>query len=252
MAHMDGHCVITGGGTGLGRASAEALSGRFALTLIGRREGPLAAAADVLPAAGFATADVTDRDALQTSIAAAEGARGPVTALVAAAGISDTAPVATTPPEMLRRLLAVNVEGVLNAIQAVVPSMLAAKAGRIVVIASTASLKGYAYAGAYAASKHAVLGLVRSLALETARNGVTVNAVCPGFADTDMTRASVARITRKTGRSVEDARATLAATNPMGRLVAPSEVADTVRWLLGADASAVTGQAIAVAGGEVM
>jgi NAD(P)-dependent dehydrogenase (short-subunit alcohol dehydrogenase family) len=124
--------------------------------------------------------------------------------------------------------------------------------GRIVVVASTASLRGYAYAGAYAASKHAVLGLVRSLALETARTGVTVNAVCPGFADTEMTAESVARIVEKTGRSQDEARAALASNSPMGRLIAPEEVADAVRWLVGPAASAVTGQAIAVAGGEVM
>ncbi|WP_108661701.1 SDR family NAD(P)-dependent oxidoreductase [Acuticoccus kandeliae] len=249
---MSGHVLITGGGTGLGRAVAEALAGSHRLSLVGRRAAPLDAVAARLPDTAAFSADVTDPAALGEAVRAAEAAHGPVTALVAAAGISDTAPIVKTDPAMLRRLLSVNVEGVLNAVQLVLPGMIAAGHGRVVAIASTAALKGYAYAGAYAASKHAVLGLVRSLALETAKTGVTVNAVCPGFADTEMTAESVARIMAKTGRSEADARAALASNSPMGRLVAPREVADSVRWLLGEDAGAITGQAIVVAGGEVM
>lgn len=247
-----GHVVITGGGTGLGRAVAEALGTTHRVSLVGRRAEPLEAVAARLPEAAAFTADVTDAAALGEAYRGAEERWGPVTVLVAAAGISETAPIAKTDPAMLRRMFAVNVEGVLNAMRLVLPGMLAAGAGRIVAVASTASLKGYAYAGGYSATKHAVLGLVRSLALETAKTGVTVNAVCPGFADTDMTGESVARIMAKTGRSEAEARAALAATNPMGRLVDPREVADAVRWLVGPDASAITGQAIAVAGGEVM
>jgi NAD(P)-dependent dehydrogenase (short-subunit alcohol dehydrogenase family) len=249
---MDGHVLITGGGTGLGRAVALALGKTHAVSLVGRRGAPLEAVAAMLPRAAAFTADVTDEAAIAAAAGAAVDAFGPVTALVAAAGASDTAPLARTDGAMLRRLFSVNVEGVHFAIRSVLPAMVEAGAGRIVVIASTASLRGYAYAGAYVASKHAVLGLVRTLALETARTGVTVNAVCPGFADTEMTAESVARIVRKTGRSEEEARTALAATSPMGRLVAPEEVADAVRWLIGPAASAVTGQAIAVAGGEVM
>ncbi|MCF3932985.1 SDR family NAD(P)-dependent oxidoreductase [Acuticoccus sp. M5D2P5] len=249
---MTGHVLITGGGTGLGRAVAEMVGASQRVSLIGRRAGPIEETAGTLQEAAAFAADVTDADALAAAVRAAEERFGPVTSLVAAAGISDTAPIQKTEPDMLRRLFAVNVEGVLNAVRVVLPAMVAAKHGRIVTIASTAALKGYAYAGAYAASKHAVLGLVRSLALETAKTGVTVNAVCPGFADTDMTATSIERIMEKTGRSAEAARAALAANSPMGRLVDPREVADTVRWLLGADASAITGQAIVVAGGEVM
>lgn len=249
---MDGHALITGGGTGLGRAIARALGARGPVSLVGRRPEPLETVAATLPQAGAFAADVTDADALGAAVARAVERFGPIATLVAAAGVSDTAPLARTDAAMLRRLFAVNVEGVHNAIRSVLPGMIEHGAGRIVVIASTASLKGYAYAGAYAASKHAVLGLVRSFALETAKTGVTINAVCPGFADTEMTAESVARIMQKTGRSEAEARAALAQNSPMGRLIAPEEVADAVLWLAGPAAGAVTGQAIVVAGGEVM
>ncbi|MEM0907737.1 MAG: SDR family oxidoreductase [Pseudomonadota bacterium] len=249
---MIGHVLVTGGGTGIGKAVATEMASDHAVSLVGRRIEPLQQVAATLRQGAAFPGDVTDRDVLAGAVDAAKARFGPITALVAAAGIAATAPVAKTDRALLQRLFAVNVEGVLNAIQLVLPAMLDKGSGRIVVVASTAALKGYAYAGAYAASKHAVLGLVRSLALETAKTGVTANAVCPGFADTEMTAESIARIVRKTGRTEDEARATLAATNPMGRLIDPGEVADTVRWLCGSGASAVTGQAIAVAGGEVM
>lgn len=148
-------------------------------------------------------------------------------------------------------MLDVNVMGVIHAAQAVLPAMLARRSGRIVAIASTAGLKGYPYVTGYCAAKHAVVGLVRALALELATSGVTVNAVCPGFTDTDMLSASVDTIMAKTGRSREQALADLSKPNPQRRLVTPAEVADAVLWLCGDGASAMTGQAIAVAGGEI-
>ena len=148
-------------------------------------------------------------------------------------------------------MLALNVESVFAATRAVLPAMIERRHGRIVNVASTAGIKGYAYVSAYVAAKHAVVGMTRALALETARTGVTVNAVCPGFTDTDLVRDGVANIVAKTGRSEEEALASMTKANPQGRLVAPAEVADAAAWLCGPGASAVTGQAIAVAGGEV-
>jgi NAD(P)-dependent dehydrogenase (short-subunit alcohol dehydrogenase family) len=141
---------------------------------------------------------------------------------------------------------------VFHCIHAVLPDMLAAQSGRIVNIASTAGLRGYSYVSAYVAAKHGVVGLTRALALELAQKGITVNAVCPGYTDTDIVADAVAHIVAKTGRTPEDARAKLARGNPQGRLVQPAEVANAVLWLLGAEASAITGQSIAVAGGEIM
>ena len=146
----------------------------------------------------------------------------------------------------------VNLMGVVHCIQSVLPDMLTAKNGRIINVASTAGLVGYAYVSAYVAAKHGVIGLTRSLALELASKGITVNAVCPGYTETDIVKDAVANIMSKTGRSEEEARAELAKGNPMKRLVQPEEVADAVLWLAGSGASSITGQSIAVCGGEVM
>jgi NAD(P)-dependent dehydrogenase (short-subunit alcohol dehydrogenase family) len=149
-------------------------------------------------------------------------------------------------------MLSVNLTGTVLCAQAALPDMLAARWGRIVNVASTAGLVGYAYVSAYCASKHAVVGLTRALALEVARKGVTVNAVCPGYTETEILQTSIANVMAKTGRSAEEARAEFAQGNPQGRIVQPEEVADTVRWLCGDGAASVHGQAIAVCGGETM
>jgi len=141
--------------------------------------------------------------------------------------------------------------GVVHATRAVLGDMTKRGFGRIVVNASVAGLKGYAYVTAYSAAKHGVIGLTRSLALELAKKGITVNAVCPGYTDTDILRDSIANVVAKTGRSTDDARAEFAAGNPQGRIVSPHEVADAVRWLCGDGASSITGQSISVSGGEV-
>ena len=252
------HAVVTGGGTGIGAASALALARLGArVTLMGRREEPLTSQAQAIghAIAGAAVAthafDVTD--ATKVTAAFAEAQRdAPITILVNNAGAAESAPFEKTGIDLLERMLAVNLKAAFLCTQTVLPAMIAAKYGRIINVASTAGLTGYAYVTAYVAAKHALVGLTRALALETAKRGVTVNAVCPGFTDTDLVARSVETIVAKTGRNAEAARAELAKTNPMGRLVTPEEVASAVAFLALPSTSAVTGQAMVIAGGEVM
>lgn len=177
--------------------------------------------------------------------------RQPIDILVANAGAAESAPFLKSDAALFQRMMDVNFMGVVHATHAVLPDMVARKSGRIIAVASTAGLKGYGYVSAYVAAKHAVVGLVRSLALEVATKNVTVNAVCPGFTETDLLEGSIDNIMSKTGRTREQAIAELAKHNPQGRLVKPEEVADAVLWLCGAGAGSITGQSIAVAGGEV-
>jgi 3-hydroxybutyrate dehydrogenase len=245
------HALVTGGGRGIGREIAAALTRAGAtVTVLGRHRATL----DDAVASGVAhftgVADVADGGALKAAIAEA-AARQPIDILVANAGVAESAPFLKSDAALFSRMMDVNFMGVVHAIQAVLPSMRDRPYGRIVTIASTAGLKGYPYVTAYSAAKHAVVGLVRSLALELATTRVTVNAVCPGFTDTDLVADSIDNIMKKTGRSREQAVAELSRHNPQGRLVTPAEVADAVLWLCGEGAVAITGQAIAVAGGEV-
>jgi NAD(P)-dependent dehydrogenase (short-subunit alcohol dehydrogenase family) len=248
------HALVTGAARGIGAAIARMLAHEGAtLTLLGRRAEALAALAGELPGAhGFVVADIADAARVRAAFAEARAARGPVTILVNNAGQAESAPFAKTSLELWQRMLAVNLTGSFLCAQAALPDMLAAGQGRIVNIASTAAQKGYAYVSAYVAAKHGVLGLTRSLALEVARKGITVNAVCPGYTETDILRESIANVVAKTGRSEEQARAEFASGNPQQRIVQPQEVADAVRWLCGDGAAAITGQAISVSGGEVM
>jgi len=253
------HTVVTGGGRGIGAAIASALAAEGAnLTLMGRTATTLEQHAEALQhtygvRAHAVVVDVGDPPDVRRAFADAVAQSGPVFVLINNAGQSDAASFSDISLDMWDRTMRVNLTGPFLCIQQVLPAMIAARSGRIVSIASTAALKGYAKVASYCASKHGVIGLTRALAAETARHGITVNAVCPGYTeDTDMLRSAVENVSRSTGRSQEEARAILAKNSPRGALITLQEVADAVVWLCSPGASAITGQAIAVAAGEVM
>jgi NAD(P)-dependent dehydrogenase (short-subunit alcohol dehydrogenase family) len=250
------HALVTGGGRGIGAAIARALLAQGArVTVLGRSLAPLQETVVQLQAQGqiqAVSADVTQRATLETAWAQAVDAFGAVDILINNAGQAVSAPFGKTDAVQWQQMIEVNLNGTFHCTQLALPLMLQTGWGRIVNVVSTAGLIGYAYVTAYCAAKHGVIGLTRALALEVASKGVTVNAVCPGYTETDIVHDAVANIVSKTGRSAEQARAELAARNPQKRLVQPDEVADAVVWLCLPGSSAMNGQALAVAGGEVM
>ena len=257
MAELAGqHAVVTGGGRGIGAAIAQALAEHCArVTLMGRSRDVLLSQAAKLGSHAPSQAievDVTEPESVKRAFAAAAAEFGPTAILINNAGQAASAPFDKTDMAMWRRLIDVNLTGTFLCSQAVVPGMLKAGHGRIVNIASIAGLAGAAYVTAYCASKHGVVGLTRSLAIELARKNITVNAVCPGYVETDMVRTAVANIVAKTGRSAAEAEAELTRRNPQGRILQPQEVANAVLWLCLPGSEAITGQAISVSGGEVM
>ena len=250
------HVFITGAAQGIGAAIAETLAAQGAvLTLAGRRQAVLDTLAQRLQTVtrcAVVTMDVGDADAVAQGFAQARAALGPVNMLVNNAGQAESAPFGKTSQQLWQRMLDVNLTGTFLCTQAALPDMLAARAGRIVNVASTAGQRGYAYVAAYVAAKHGVIGLTRALALEMAQKGITVNAVCPGYTETEILRQSIANVMAKTGRSEDEARAEFAQSNPQRRMVQPQEVADAVQWLCSDAAASITGQSISVSGGEVM
>jgi NAD(P)-dependent dehydrogenase (short-subunit alcohol dehydrogenase family) len=244
------HAVVTGASRGIGLAVARTLHAHGArVTMMARDAAALETAAAALGGdTAWQAVDVADQASVEVAFARA----GTVDILVNNAGQAASASFARTDAALWQRMLDVNLTGAYHCIQAAAPGMLDTGWGRIVNVASTAGLTGYRYVAAYCAAKHGLVGLTRALALELASRGVTVNAVCPGYTETDIVQDAVANIVRKTGRSAEQARAELAAANPQGRLVRPEEVAHAVAMLCMPDAAALNGQAIAVAGGEVM
>ncbi len=247
------HAVVTGGGRGIGLAIASRLASMGAsLTILGRDASRLRAAVDSF--AGDAEAhvcDVADAHSVAQAFGAIATAGHRVSILVNNAGVARSAKFAATDEALWDEAIATNLTGTWRCIHAALPAMLEAPWARIVNVASTAGLVGYPYVTAYCAAKHGVVGLTRALAAELARTQVTVNAVCPGYTDTDIVAEAVANIVAKTGRSAADVRAALAARNPQQRLIRPDEVAAAVAWLCLPESHSITGQAIAVAGGEV-
>ena len=234
------HAVVTGGGRGIGAAIVAALEAQGArVTVMSRSAG--------------VRCDVSNPADVTRAFGEAVAASGPVHILVNNAGQADAAPLAAISFDTWSRLLAVNLTGTFLCTQQVLPAMIAAGRGRIVNIASTAGLKGYARIAAYCAAKHGVVGLTRALAAETARTAVTVNAVCPGYTEgTEMVATAISNVARGKGVPEAEARDILARQSPRGTLITPPEVADAVVWLCSPGASAITGQAIVVAAGEVM
>jgi NAD(P)-dependent dehydrogenase (short-subunit alcohol dehydrogenase family) len=249
------HALVTGAGRGIGAAIARTLAGAGAdITLLGRSRPDLENVAADLGGVrrSCQVADVADGNSVRHATAAARAAIGPITVLVNNAGHVVSRPLRQTTDAEWHSMLSVNLTGTFLCMRECLPDMQNAGFGRIVNIASTAGLVGYPYVSAYCASKHGVIGLTRAAAQENARRNITVNAVCPGYTDTDIVREAIDNIAAKTGRTGQEALAELVAHNPQGRLVTPEEVADTVRWLCLRDSGSITGQSIAVAGGEVM
>jgi len=251
------HALVTGGGRGIGASIVRSLTSHGAkVSMLGRTAATLQALAGELQSLGAqtfcATADVSKRESVDAAFAAARAMFGPIEILINNAGQAISAPITKRDDALWERLLAINLSGTYFGIQAVLPEMIQGGFGRIVNVASTAGLTGYPYVAAYCAAKHGVVGLTRAVAREVAARNITVNAVCPGYTDTDLVREAAAKISAVTGRKIEDALQAMTKSNPQGRLIQPDEIANAVAWLCLPGSESVTGQSIVVAGGELM
>jgi len=257
MAELSGRiALVTGGGRGIGREAALALASAGAdVAVAARSADELAHAVTAIRAAGrrgeAIVCDVTDRAQVEAMIAQVKSALGEPSILVNNAGIAGSAKLTDTTDEMWDRMLRVNASGAFYCTRAVLPLMFQAKWGRIVNMASVAARVGAPYIAAYTASKHALLGLTRAVAVEVATRGITVNAVCPGYVDTEMTDASTANISKRTGRTEQDARKILEGFSPQGRLMTAAEVAALTLFLCSAAAAGINGQGLVVDGGAL-
>ena len=246
---QDRHALVTGGGTGIGASAANHLHAAGAkISLLGRRLEPLEKTAAIVSGTVH-QCDVTDRAGIERAFDEARAANGPIEMLIVNAGIAESAPFGKMTRDSWDRIMAVNLTGAFDCAQAALPDLLASENGRLVFVASVASLRGVPYAAHYAASKHGLLGLMRSLAAEFAKTNLTINAVCPGYVDTPMTDQSVARVSKITGRSEEQARGAITNMNASGRLVDPQAIANVIAMLCLPLSRDINGAAITIDGG---